>query len=125
MAVHVVIHHVTVNELLHSPTGAVMRDALRRARNVQAVARRLAPRRTGRLAASIEVETRFSFRGGSVRVGSRLRYARVAHDGRGPVRVERGRALAFTTRGGDVVFARSADAAAGTHYLARALPAAR
>jgi hypothetical protein len=124
VATFVVIHQVELNRLLRSPAGPVARDALRRARNVQVAARRNVHSRSGRLAASIQVELRTWADGVLVRVGSNLGYALVHHEGRGPVSADPGSALAFTA-GGRTVIVRSVGAARGNPYLRRALDAAR
>jgi len=126
----IVLDRIALFQLLKSPTGAVIRDARRRGRRVQSAARRLAPVRTGRLRASIEVRLRPGVAGLVVEVGTGLHYARYQHDGTGvhgplhrPIRAKRGKVMVFEWRG-QRVFARQVSGAPATKFLERALHAA-
>lgn len=130
------VHSGPIAVLLLSPTGAVARDMLRRGVRVQSQARRnLAggagkPRRidTGALRASVYVKALPV----GVRIGSRLRYARLVHDGTGiygprhrMIRAK-GRFMVFTPRGSStVVFARQVRGMTPNPFLADALIAAK
>lgn len=127
----IILDHVAINHMLRSPTGIVGRDMIKRGRRVRTLARVLAPKRTGRLAASIRVSVLLGFDGVTVQVGSALDYARYVHDGTGvygphgrPITAH-GRAMRFRGRGGGVVYARTVSGVRGSHYLERALIAAK
>lgn len=129
--VTIVLDRVGLFQLLRSPTGAVARDALRRGRNVRTLARVLAPKRTGRLAASISVKLVPRLTGLAVEVGTGLDYALYQHEGTGvygprhsPIRPRRGKVLVFAGRSGGTVYARSVRGARPTKFLERALIAA-
>jgi hypothetical protein len=136
-----VIHPGAIYTLLHSPTGGVARDMLRRGIRVQSQARRnLAggggkPRRidTGLLRASVYARpVRISGKPGA-RVGSDVRYARLVHDGTGiygprhaRITPKRGRYLVFTPKGAQRrVFARSVAGMRPNAFLKDALSAAK
>lgn len=135
--VKIVLYRSGLHSLLRSPRGVVGRDALRRGHRVQAVAQRLAPRRSGRLSSSIYVRMRAGILGPIVEVGSPLDYAKWQHDGTGiygprhrPIRPKRrglsrrrGAVLVFDWRG-QRVYARSVRGAPPTKFLSRALHAA-
>lgn len=127
----IVLDRVGLFQLLRSPTGAVARDALKRGRHVRDLARVLAPKRSGRLAASISVKLVPRLSGLAVEVGTGLDYALYQHDGTGvygprhsPIRARRGKVLVFTAGVGDKVFARSVRGARPTKFLERAIVAA-
>lgn len=127
----IILNHVTIAHMLRSPTGIVGRDARRRAHRVRAVARTLAPKRSGRLAASISAELKIRPSGVAYEVGSHLNYARYVHDGTGvygpfgrPITARSGSVMVFRGRDGGVVYARTVSGTRGTHYLTRALVAA-
>lgn len=88
---------------------------------VQDLARAFAPKRTGALAASIEVqivgapglETTFE-------VGSPLDYAVYQEFGTGPIHASPGKVLSFTV-GGTRVFAMRTSGVPATHFMRRAL----
>jgi hypothetical protein len=120
------INHAAVNHLLRSPTGPVARDMLRRGRNVERVAKRLVGVDSGRLRASINTELVQRAGAPAAKVGSRVRYSRVHHEGHGVIVPRRAKALRFRPKGsGRWVFAMRVRAVAGTKYLTRALIAAR
>lgn len=133
--VKIILNRPGLFNLLRSPTGVVGRDALRRGRRVQALAQRLAPRRTGRLAGSIYVRMRPGILGPKVQVGTSLKYARWQHDGTGiygprhrPITPKRrgrrrGSVLVFDWRG-QRVYAQKVRGAPATKFLTRALKAA-
>jgi len=121
-----------VQAMLTDERGLVGRDIRRRGERVQAVARSLAPVRTGRLRASITVRmVRVGGRPSAV-VGTDVPYARYQHDGTGiyrpggtVIRPRTASVLRFVpSGGGGVVYARYVRGTPGTHFLARALPAA-
>jgi len=132
MAVRVVLERVAIAKLLKSPTGPVARDALKRGKRVQALARALVGKNTGRLAASIDVRLRTRSGGLVVTIGTNLDYAMYVHDGTGvygpahrPIRPRRGHVMMFHSGSGGVVFAREVRGQRGTKYLERAIIAAR
>jgi hypothetical protein len=115
-----------VRALLSSPTGGVARDMYRRGQRVRSRAIELVGADTGRLRTSIHVE--LVVRGELViaRVGSDVEYALPQEEGHGVIVPVRARVLVFRPRGsGRLVFTRQVRAVEGTHYLKRALPAAR
>jgi hypothetical protein len=119
-----------VHAYLHAHPGEVDRDLHARAENVLRLARRYVRKRTGRLARSLRIT-----RAGAVgyRVGSPLGYALVEHEGRRRIRVtrrargsDRPGALRFKPKGaGRFIFRREVGPAQGSHFLIRALVAAR
>jgi hypothetical protein len=120
------LDHAAIQRILRSPTGPVARDMLRRGRNVERVAKRLTGVDTGRLRASINTEQVYRFGAPGARIGSRVKYARVHHEGHGIIRPVRAKALRFKPKGSATwVFAMRVRAVAGTKYLTRALPFAR
>lgn len=128
--VHIVLDRVGLFKLLRSPTGAVARDALRRGRHVQNTAQRLAPVRTGRLRASINVRLVPRLTGIAVEVGTDLTYARYQHDGTGvygprhsPIRAQRGKVMVFDYHG-RTVYAKEVRGTPPTKFLERALRSA-
>jgi hypothetical protein len=124
-------HAGTVHALLYGRGQGVDRDIHRRAVNVQEAARRYVGKRTGHLARSIEVTPAPG--GTGWRVGSDLPYALVHHEGRRGIRVtrrargsDRPGALRFKPKGaGRFIFRREVGPAQGTHFLVRALSAAK
>ncbi len=89
------------------------------AQEVQARARRFAPKRTGALAASI-VSVKVS--DGEVvayKIGSHLDYAAYQEYGTGPIYARPGGVLRFES-GGKIVFARRTSGVPATHFMARA-----
>lgn len=129
MVTKIVLDHVGLFELLRSPSGAVARDALRRGRRVQELARVLAPKRTGRLAESIDVNLRIRSGGIVVEIGTHVDYALFQHDGTGiygrgrPIRARAGKVLVFTI-GGNKIYTRQVKGAPATKFLERAIYAA-
>jgi hypothetical protein len=64
--------------------------------------------------------------GVGARVGSNVEHAAVHHQGHGELVPRRpGGVMVFRPRGGRLVFTKRVRAVEGTHYLKRALPAAR
>jgi len=110
-------------------SAGVARDMVRRATNVQGEARKLAGRKTGKLAASI-VKRGPEVVGDSivVYVVTSLDYAKYVHDGTPAhiIRPRSRRVLRFAS-GGRTVFARIVHhpGTSGKKFLTRALPAAR
>jgi phage gpG-like protein len=90
---------------------------------VEGRAKGLAPVRTGQLRGSITSEVRPA--GGVITgiVGTNVPYARIVHDGRGPV-VAHGRALRFTI-GGTVFFRKRVGPAKGNPFLRNAFAQSR
>lgn len=96
-----------LNHLLKSPSGAVGRDLARRAFKVKQAARGEGPSRavvgvkTGRLRDSIEITHERDPLGQAVRVGSRLDYALMHHEGTRPhvILPVRAKQLVFVSRG--------------------------
>lgn len=119
------IHHGAINVMFSGPGSGVTRDMLRRGRRVRAVAIRLVGVDTGLLRASIEVDVVHKGGIAGVRIGSRLPYARLHHDGHGMIIPHRAKMLSWQAKNGRQVFARRVGPVRGTHFLTRALPAAR
>lgn len=123
MATEVRLDGAALAELLRGERGPVVRAVTEGSVRVQLEARRLVGKDT--LDLSRNIIRRPFVRGGDfgVLVGSELPYARIAHDGRGPVRAKPGKTLRFRV-GGQVIFRKSVGPAAGTFYLLSALPKA-
>jgi hypothetical protein len=121
-----VIHVRVMDRQLRARGGGTARDMLRRGYRVEAAAKRLVGVDHGRLRADISTVPVVVRGAPGAQVGSGLSYARVHHDGRGWVYPVRAKVLAFRPKGSSrVIFRPRARPAAGTHYLTRALPAAR
>ncbi len=106
--------------------GGGAQDAQRRARRVQARAQQLVGVDTGRLRNSIRVVLVPSGGGWGARVGTTVSYARVHHDGHGWIRPVRAKVLAFKPKGSlKVIFRPRVRPWPGTHFLSRAMSAAR
>ncbi|MEM3646560.1 MAG: HK97 gp10 family phage protein [Thermofilum sp.] len=73
-----------------------------------------APKRTGRLAESITVESPGAF---ERRVGPTVEYAKYVEHGRGPVYPVRARALRIELETGEVIFRKRAGPAPGAHFV--------
>jgi hypothetical protein len=130
-----------IQRQLHSSSGGIARDMLRRGLRVQANARRRAPARTGRLRGSIEVATVPRVVSGvstfGVVVGTNLRYAPWVINGTGvygpshsPIRPRQAKFLVFVDRrargrSARVNFAKQVAGQRGNNFLKDALPAAR
>ncbi len=115
-----------VRAMMGSPTGGVARDMYRRGQKVRSRAIELVNADSGRLRTSIHVEQ--VVRGDVVvtRVGSNVDYAPDVERGHGVIVPVRAKVLVFRPRGSRrLVFARRVRAVPGTHYLKKALPAAR
>jgi hypothetical protein len=135
------IHHAALFALLHSPTGGVAKDMLRRGIRVQSQAKRNLgggagrPRRidTGLLRNSVYVRPVVVAGAPAARVGTVVRYARWVHDGTGVygprrsrIRPRHGRFLVFTPKGSPRrVFVRSVKGMRPNRFLADALSAAK
>jgi hypothetical protein len=94
-----------IQSLLNSPQGPVAMDMMRRGRKVEALAKRLAPVDTGRLAGSIvTVQINVGGKPGAG-VGTNVEYALYVHDGTRahPIAPKRAKVLRFKA-GGSVVF---------------------
>jgi hypothetical protein len=96
-----------LDELLNQPQGDVGRYLETIALKVQAGAKAIVRRRTGRLSRSIYIRHGREIRGQYVQVGSDLRYAYMVHEGTRPhvITPNSGRVLRFR-EGGRVVYAR-------------------
>lgn len=96
-----------LDHLLNQPSGDVGRHLEVIALRVQAGAKAIIRRRTGRLSRSLYISHARDFRGQYVQVGSNVRYALLVHEGTRPhlIRPEHGRVLRFR-EGGRVVYAR-------------------
>lgn len=112
---------------LGARNGGVAQDMYRRGLRVQARARQLVGVDTGYLRAHIQVEMVRSANGlWAAKIGANVAYARYHHDGHGWIYPVRARVLAFTPKGSNrVIFRPRVRPVAGTHFLTRALPAAR
>lgn len=75
-----------------------------------------APKRTGRLAESITVESPSVL---ERRVGPTVEYAKYVERGRGPVYPVRARALRIELESGEVIFRKRAGPAPGAHFIER------
>ncbi len=135
-----------INQQLTGPGGSIMRDLMRRGRNVQRAARALVPKDQGRLKNSINLSTIPTTKTGigiGVRVGTNVIYARYVHDGtgvygpRGAIIVPRNtKTFKFQLRGLDAkgrrykrtgipfLYPQSTKGQEGVAYLRLALPAA-
>lgn len=107
-----------------------MRDARRRAKNVEGLAKRLVHHRSGLLGHSIHVRLRPGLKGLSFEIGSDLDYALFHHDGTGiygprhrPIRAK-GKVMVFSVNG-HRVYTPQVKGQRGTKFLERALVAAK
>lgn len=115
-----------MNRLLRAPQSGVVRDMLRRGRNVETAAKGFVGVDTGRLRASSNTNPVTRGDATGAQVGSDLNYSLVHHEGHGVIRPRRGQFLVFVPKGQtQPVFAKSVRAVEGTKYLTRALPRAR
>lgn len=89
------INQAEVNRLLHSRTGPVGAHVEKFGRSTARIAKRIAPRDKGNLAASIKVEPSFSPSGLSLIVSASDHAALVIHQGHGVIRPVRAPALRF------------------------------
>lgn len=108
--------------------GGPARDIETRGRRVQARAKQLVGVDSGRLRTSIRLVMvpAPSGHGWQARIGTTVAYARVHHDGHGWIYPVRARVLAFRPKGSSrVIFRPRVRPVKGTHFLTRALPAAR
>ncbi|MDQ8708202.1 HK97 gp10 family phage protein [Streptomyces sp. LHD-70] len=125
------LNHAEINRLLYGSTGPVVREVTRVARLTQRDARRLAPRDTGVLKASIRVTVTAEPARERVRarIGSTLDYALYQEEGTGiygprgtPIRPKRAKYLRFKPKGArGFVFAKQVRGSRAHHYLVRAL----
>ncbi len=113
-------------KFLASPSGALARDLLRRGKRVEAGAKRRVGVRTGHLRRSITTVL-IVYRGyPGVTVGSNLSYAKIHHDGRGPVVAKRKKALRFKPKGSrKFVYAKRVKGVKANHFLSDSLYLAR
>jgi hypothetical protein len=115
-----------IRVLMTNPAGGVARDMYRRGQNVRSAAMREVGVESGRLRTSLHVEQ--VRRGDTLvtTVGSNVEHALVHHEGHHEIVPRRpGGVLVFRVHGGPIVFTRHVRAVEGTHYLKKALPAAR
>ena len=118
------------DQIVYSPDGPVARELDRRADRVQAAARQLVGKRTGTLLATIRKQPQYRIGAVDIVAGHERRtpYLGYHHFGTGPhvILPSRRKALRFVT-GGRVVFATRVNhpGSRGTHFLTRALDAAR
>lgn len=112
-----------------SGTGGVLRDLERRGTNVQIRARQLVRKRTRKLEKSIVKRSDVDERGPVVYVVTSVAYARFENDGTVPhiIRARNKQFLRFPGKGGTLVFVKVVHhpGTAGSHFLTRALEAAR
>jgi hypothetical protein len=103
----IVWNEPALDHLLNQPSGDVGRHLEVIALRVQAGAKAIVRRRTGRLSRSIYISHSRDFRGQYVQVGSNVRYALAVHEGTRPhlIRPQHGRVLQFR-EGGRFIYAR-------------------
>lgn len=99
-SVTTVVDHAAIQRFLHSPGGPVATDILKRARRVQAAAKRQVGVRTGKLRRSIDVDLRTRPLTEAY-VGSSVRYALLHHEGASAhtITAAPGRKLSFNQNG--------------------------
>jgi hypothetical protein len=87
--------------ILNNPNGPVGKDLKRRGRNVKNAAQRFVGVDTGLLRASITMQMSYDVRGLKVRVGSKVPYALMHHNGTRPhqITASPGKLLRFPSRG--------------------------
>lgn len=132
MSIKVKINTTSFMRELFNPGGPLFVDMYRRGRRVQARARQLAPRDTGRLQASIFTMTQRRGRKFTTYIYSDLHYALFQHEGtgiygpRGRMIVARpGKVFVFRSKQtGQLVFTTRVRGVKPTKFLERALPAA-
>lgn len=130
--VNLQINNAAVRALLTDPRGGIADDLLRRGHNVEALAKKFAPSRTGKLRASITTKL-VKFNGNlAVLVGSNLNYAMYQHEGTGiygphgtPIVPVHAKFLRFQPTGSKgFVYAKEVRGTPPTFFLKRALVAA-
>lgn len=119
-----------ITRMLTSPEGDVVRDAFRRGKQVETIAKQRCPVNTGRLRSSIQTNVHAGFgRQPIVTVGSDVQYALWVHDGTGvyanrsPITPKRSKFLRFNV-GVRTVYARQVRGQRSVPFLRNALPAA-
>ncbi|WIX76011.1 hypothetical protein QRX50_31630 [Amycolatopsis carbonis] len=88
---------------------------------VQSVAAQLAPVDTGRLRQSGSVEMRPKYPRIDARIRFSARYARIVHEGHGPIVPRRKKFLAWKDKSGKWIFAKRVRAVRGRPFLTRAV----
>lgn len=125
-----VLDTASLQHMLHSRDGAVARTMLQRALLIEADAKRRVKADHGRLRQSITHEFVMLEGVPAVRIGTNIEYALDVHNGTGlhgpqhhrvvPVQA---RVMRFTSKSGDIVFARSTQGQEPNPYLKNALEA--
>lgn len=121
-----------VRRLLQAKNGGLAKDMMRRGRRVERRAKKIVQVNTGQLRASINTQPT-TYRGyPAADIGTNLRHAMWAHDGTGIygprgqyITPRRAKVLRWYAKGGKPIFARRVRGMRGSHFLERALPAAR
>lgn len=114
-----------LDRLLHSPSGPVIEDLMRRGRQVLNRAIETCPVETGRMRSDHTMELILSGGSPAVRVGVNTEYAEWVHEGRGPIVPVRAKVLRFRPKGSGVyVFAHRVGPAKAQPWLREALEAA-
>lgn len=122
-----------VQAMLRSPSGPVAREIDRRGQRVLTRAKELVGVDTGRLRASLTIQSAMTADGPTAVVGTRVDYARYHHDGTGVygptgqrIRPRRAKALRFKPKGSSVfIFRASVKGSRPNPFLRDALEAAR
>lgn len=134
-AVH--INGAALDSLLNGPNGPVAHELQRRGDLIKNAAQRLAPKKTGALAAAIrsalvssggQIEVRVGIFGASARAVPYFRFVESGTGIYGPnrsmIKPRRARALRFVV-GGKVVYAKQVSGSPPNHFLEEAIDAAR
>lgn len=124
-SVRFVPYPVQFKEFRQSPKQPIGQHLYRCARKLRSAAKRTVPRKTGRLARSIDI-MRYNrgFSDPSIEIGSDVNYSYLVHEGTRPHRINArpGRTLRFVTHG-QVIYARKVDhpGTRANRYLSRHL----
>jgi hypothetical protein len=129
--VQIDLDEVQLQVLLRSDDGVVGKDTMKRARKVEASAKRRVRVKTGRLQRSIKARRDRSEGEASAVVEATARHARFVHEGTGvygptglPIQPRTRSVLKFRVGGGMTIFAPSVRGQRGTHFLRDAMAAA-
>lgn len=122
------INEAALQKMLRNPKGQVARGTLKLGKKVERKAKRLVPVDHGILRNSISTELIIR-RGPVARIGTKMKYALVVHNGTGiygptgaRIYPRHAKVLMFTSRKtGELVFAKSIKGMKGTPYLRDAL----
>lgn len=122
--VRVDLNHSEINRLLRSPSGEVHREVAKHTRTVTALAKQKANVDTGKMRSRINGEVIVRGKRVRGRIESPAEYTKYVHEGRGPVRVKKAKALRFKPKGSSAfIFRMKVGPYEGNPFLVDALEA--